>query len=391
MPPPLKLEDYKNLANKKGFVFTLNKLPEKHTSIKPIKGWLCIFCDIIINVSYKQMKGFTNGCKKCFKPSSKKKTLNDYKNVGKDMNISWDENIHIPKDSTVFTNGFICQNGHRLNVRYKDIRDGTGCKKCSPACKKELIDYQNLAKSFNSEYILDIIPENTTTKCINAWKCRKGHIASATYHSIEQSTYGCSSCAGNKQKTVDDYKNLAIEKGFEFISNEIPKNIDIKITDGWLCNGDNESKKKHKFTRSYHEINQDAGCDFCNKWKSQDECIKIFEELLGIKFQQNKSPKFLGGKLQLDGYNEKYNIAIEYNGEHHYKWIKFFHTKQQFTNQTYNDRIKEQLCEINETILFIVPYKYNYRNKKAMKKFIENLIEENSDELLDRFEEINNK
>lgn len=391
MPPALKLEDYKKLANKKGFIFTLKELPKGTRTTTDLHGWLCIFCDIMIETSYKKMKGFTSGCRKCDKISSKKKTLDDYKNVGKDNNIFWNETTQFPKNTGEPSNGFYCINGHILvNIRYKDIRDGRGCLTCSGRKRKELEDYQNLAKTKDCEYILNTCPSNVDEMCVEAWQCKNGHKPqNATYHSIQKSKYGCRGCAGNKQKDMNDYIRLGIEKGFTFIVNEIPENTTTKVVKGWLCNGDNENNEIHEFTRSYHEIRQDAGCQKCNKWRSQDECVKLFERLLNIKFEQNTSPKFLGGKLQLDGYNEKYNIGIEYNGEHHYKLIEHFHTREQFINQRYNDYVKSELCQLNGTLLFTVPYKYNYRNKKAMEEFIEKYIEYNFEELLEIFENIN--
>jgi len=397
MPSRLKLEDYQNFAKTKGFEFTLPELPINTNVNTQLNGWKCLTCEDIIQASKRQIDGCSDccckTCSKKFHNHGKVKVLDDYIKIGKHIGVSWDKKVKIPGDSTLPTNGFICKNGHRMiDKRFKDIKDGHGCLTCSGKDSKKLENYKQLAKDKNIEYILDKCPSSVDEMCVEAWQCKNGHKPqNATYHSIQKSKYGCKGCAGNEQKDKDDYIKLAKEKGFTFINDKIPKNVNTKSIEGWSCNCDNENNEIHKFTRSYHEIQQDAGCNFCNKWKSQDECVKIFEQLLGIKFDQNTSPKFLGGKLQLDGYNKKYNIGIEYNGEHHYKLIKHFHTKEQFINQQYNDYIKGQLCELYENLLFIIPYKYNYRNREKMKEFIKKLIEENYDELLDRFDKVNNK
>lgn len=369
MGPPLKIEKYIELAKKKKFVFILKKLPVGTTVKTILKAWKCIGCNEIIEKSYNQIKGLSNGCRDCDPISSKKKTINDYKVVGKDLDIIWDETVIIPNSTEDYTDGFICPVGHKLYKRYKDIRDGHGCSDCSNVKPKTINDYHNLAKDKDIKFLLDKIPKDTITKCNNAWECKNGHIESATYHTICQSTYACVSCAGNKPKEFKDYVILAEQKEFKFILDKLPEgsNTDTKI-EGWRC------KDNHIFIRSYHEILQDAGCDKCNKFNSEKVCIEIFEELLGIKFVKCR-PKFLGGKLELDGYNKEYKIGIEYNGEHHYEHIKYFHDKKEnFDTQQENDKKKIELCKQNDVLLFIIPYTYNYRNKDKMREYIKTLL-----------------
>lgn len=371
MAPRLTIDDYQKLAKLKGFKFILKKLPGGTKTTTKLKGWKCIHCDEIITKSYRQIRTLEDGCRDCDPISSKKKTLQDYKNIGKHLGITWDEKITLPKDTDQYTNGFICKNGHRLNKRYKDLRDGNGCYTCSGTEKKTIEDYRKLAELMNIKYLLDEIPNRTEIKCMDAWECKEGHIESTSYHTIKQSTYGCVSCAGNKPKELKDYVKLGEQKEFKFIGKDAPKNVYTKTK--WRCLVNVE----HIIERTYHEIYQDSGCYMCNQYNSESVCISLFEELTGIKFNK-KRPDFLGGKLELDGYNKKYGIAIEYNGEHHYRHIKFFHEEiEDFNKQQKNDKRKIELCKENNVLLFIVDYTYNYRNKDKMKEYIKKLIDEN--------------
>ncbi len=71
-------------------------------------------------------------------------------------------------------------------------------------------------------------------------------------------------------------------------------------------------------------------------------------------------------KLELDGYNKKLGIAFEFNGIQHYRCIKRFHKEQQdFINQQYRDKIKQQKCNEYGIHLIIIPY-----NEKNVKEYI---------------------
>ena len=64
-----------------------------------------------------------------------------------------------------------------------------------------------------------------------------------------------------------------------------------------------------------------------------------------------------GYNLELDLYNEDLELAIEINGDQHYKFIPFFHrNKDAFTKQRYRDEMKKMKCKQEGIILIDVPY-----------------------------------
>jgi hypothetical protein len=93
------------------------------------------------------------------------------------------------------------------------------------------------------------------------------------------------------------------------------------------------------------------------------ECRRVLETLFKKEFK-NQRPDFLrnpvtGGNfnLELDCYNEKLNLAVEYNGAQHYKFIPFFHkNKEAFMNQKYRDDMKRRMCKEAGVVLIEVPY-----------------------------------
>lgn len=94
-------------------------------------------------------------------------------------------------------------------------------------------------------------------------------------------------------------------------------------------------------------------------------CCQTLERIYGVKFVSTwpdwlRNPE-TGETLELDCYNDDLKIAVEYNGEQHYKWPNF--TKQsyvQFINQIRRDELKRQVCDRNDVYLITVPYNVGY-------------------------------
>jgi hypothetical protein len=84
--------------------------------------------------------------------------------------------------------------------------------------------------------------------------------------------------------------------------------------------------------------------------KGETLCRDIAQKVFGKPFKKIR-PDFLknkvtGANLELDIFNEDLKVAIEFNGEQHYKYIPFFHKNYEaFLNQKYRDEIKKMLCK----------------------------------------------
>ena len=96
--------------------------------------------------------------------------------------------------------------------------------------------------------------------------------------------------------------------------------------------------------------------------KGELECRRVIEKITGHPFPKVR-PNFLrnnitsGHNLELDCYNPELKIAVEYNGEQHYKYVPYFHqSKEGFYNIKYRDDMKNRLCQENGVNLITVPY-----------------------------------
>lgn len=58
----------------------------------------------------------------------------------------------------------------------------------------------------------------------------------------------------------------------------------------------------------------------------------------------------VGTRMTIDFYNANKKVAIEVDGNQHYKFNKFFHSnsRQNFLSQLQRDEKKEYFCEINQ-------------------------------------------
>lgn len=96
--------------------------------------------------------------------------------------------------------------------------------------------------------------------------------------------------------------------------------------------------------------------------KGEDITREVFEDIMQKKVLLNVRPDFLknpetGKALELDCFEEEYQLAVEYNGIQHYKFPSAYHkSEKEFYDQLYRDRLKKKLCEDANVYLIPVPY-----------------------------------
>ena len=106
------------------------------------------------------------------------------------------------------------------------------------------------------------------------------------------------------------------------------------------------------------------------KWKRQEECCRIMEEIFGVPFQRDIRPSFLqnpetGAKLELDCYNAELGVAAEHNGQQHYIFPNRFHrNKEEFIAQVRRDQYKIEACDRQGVYLVTIPYNIAFNKIK---------------------------
>ena len=140
------------------------------------------------------------------------------------------------------------------------------------------------------------------------------------------------------------YNIFFIEEGTWADNYEYRPKLSKELIDT-LYNSDNQTHKSYKKQGS----------------KGERECRRVLESLFGESFP-NTRPMYMQNeitkeKLELDCYNEKIGLALEYNGKQHYEYNSFFHSSYaEFKEQQYRDFMKKSLCDRYGIKLIVVPY-----------------------------------
>lgn len=117
-----------------------------------------------------------------------------------------------------------------------------------------------------------------------------------------------------------------------------------------------------------------SGCPACSTLKNQKLLIEnLNNSFPNLKFSWEVSPKWLG-KQRFDIYCEKYNFAVEYDGEVHYEVIDHFGGEENFKRVQDRDSLKNKKCIENKCTLFRVKYGYTDEDYSELVSNIESLL-----------------
>lgn len=140
-----------------------------------------------------------------------------------------------------------------------------------------------------------------------------------------------------------------------------------------------ECKIGHKFEMSYVSIKK-AWCPHCSCYKMEALSKFLIQYIFGEKFEKTRPIWLLnddGHRLELDIYNERLNVAFEYNGRQHYFNLPhFFKTEEAFEKRKLDDMKKLKLCKEKNITLIVIPYTvkeeelYDYILNELQKKKI---------------------
>lgn len=117
-------------------------------------------------------------------------------------------------------------------------------------------------------------------------------------------------------------------------------------------------KKHGEFEQTANDHLSGHGCSKCQESKLESEVKNILLKN-NIKFEQQKRFDWLG-RQSLDFYLPEHNIAIECQGEQHYRPIEFFGGNDEFQKIIKRDNEKLEKCKKNNIeILYYDNKKYN--------------------------------
>lgn len=186
--------------------------------------------------------------------------------------------------------------------------------------------------------------EKIIMKSRQSFLCKNNHIWETNIFNIKKGRW-CMVCYRSKSG-INIAQKIAEERNGRCLSEEY---VVSKYHLMWQC------YFQHVWFASLSNVKKGTWCPKCNINIGEEITRKIFEILFDTKFIKIR-PKWLNG-LELDGYCEKLNLAFEYDGIQHYKFIKYFHkTKEEFHKRKGMDNIKNDLCIKNNITLLRIPY-----------------------------------
>ena len=161
---------------------------------------------------------------------------------------------------------------------------------------------------------------------------------------------GCPKCQGRNKTTKEFIKESKNIHGYKYnysLTNYINSKTKVKI----ICPGHGV------FEQLPYDHIQMQGCPKCKSSKGEMIIEKILQDS-NIVYEFQKKFKNCKNKrmLPFDFYLPKYNLCIEYDGEQHFKPIKFFGGEKGFKQRQKNDKIKTQYCKNNNIELLRIKY-----------------------------------
>ena len=127
-----------------------------------------------------------------------------------------------------------------------------------------------------------------------------------------------------------------------------------------------------EFMCPFNKVKSDnQRCPKCSSSKGEN---LIDEYLSNKEIEYVRQKTFDGcmnkGLLKFDFYIPKLNLAIEYDGEQHFKPVEQFGGKEAFVLVRENDEIKNRFCRENNINLLRISYKNIKKISKILEEFL---------------------
>ena len=256
-----------------------------------------------------------------------------------------------------------------------NLKHGKGCPNCSHKSKKYTLDewFKMAKKIHNDRYDLSLVKEYHSRLQKMEIICKEHGIFKIPSSSF-LSGRGCPYCAIN------------------VIKEKQRKSLASFISDARQVHGDRYDYSKVKYINSHtrvcimcpihgefwqtpaKHIYRGQGCSICNQSHLEKEVLNMLLNN-GIESKQCKKFEWLG--LQhLDFYLPKYNLAIECQGEQHYKSVEQFGGDCEFLKLQERDKRKKKLCEENGVKLLYFTHYKNVDENEVTFKDINKLLNE---------------
>jgi hypothetical protein len=215
-----------------------------------------------------------------------------------------------------------CKDGHKWVAKFGDIvNKESWCKRCYGNTRGTIHDAEDEANKRGWK-CLSIEYKNNGSPL--EWECERGHTWFASLNNVKRGS-GCRYCCGKEWHSLQEAKDTAADNGCECLSEEYYE-CDTGLA--WKCLICNDT-----WTRSlYDAITHSRWCSKCApkiRRKRQRILMGMVERILGLKAKEDfrgfawlKTGRS-GGMQEIDIWIPELKLAIEYDGEQHFRPVRF--------------------------------------------------------------------
>lgn len=230
------------IENKNGKV-----LSDNYASSKVNFEFICVKGHYVKTLppAIKRGKNTTCGCKKCAN-DVQKLTLEDIQNMATFNNGYLLSEVYINSTTKL---KWKCKYGHEFMMTSNCVQQNHWC----PECRKLSIDeLREIAHSRNGR-LLSTHYRNSKEKL--EWQCSKEHKWIANANHIKQGEWCPYCCFDHIKLTIDEIRNLAIERGGKLLSNEYTNPRHLLL---WEC------RNNHQWYARVDQIKYGKWCRYCH-------------------------------------------------------------------------------------------------------------------------------
>lgn len=331
-----------------------------YTGIKNKIDFKCTKCNYIWNVSPNSIINAKTNCPQCF---------GNVKLTNEDIDNKLCKNI-IRIDNII--NGYTKINFKCLKCNSLFLNSPSRAikkKQCSTCSNKilltdEIIDKRLINRNVKriSGYIVGEKIEFQCLTCNKNWK--------STANKVLNRNRGCHHCANSIRYSNDSVDKLLINKNIKRIGEIFNSKIKCKFK-CLVCDNIWETVPSSLTTVG-------CGCPDCSIRKNE-KLFKSVLDLNSIEYQHNFKIKNIDSSItnnfNVDFYIQNKNIILEYNGDQHYRPVKFGgipieDAEENFNHQQFRDSCIEWFCNKNNIKLIWIDGR-KYKDKK-LEQYIKN-------------------
>lgn len=242
-----------------------------------------------------------------------------------------------------------CPKGHKFSMTFANFQYGQRC----PYCQRRRVSLQ-IVKEYVEQYGGTLL----TTE-YKGWKepleieCENGHQWTTSWRSLNRcNKLGCRQCViEGSALNFDDVKQDIEAKGYKLLSTEY-KNAHTKLQI--------ECDEGHQYSVTWNKFKNGCRCPECSESNGERIVTEILADF-DVEFVKERSL----GKFSLDFFIPSLNLAIEYDGEHHFRPVQFGgvseeKAKEEFKKTQRRDKEKNSLCKERGIKLVRVAYTEKY-------------------------------